>query len=122
MKRRNDGLIGINAAVVVVAAIWVIGSTSTPVSQAQETGTIAGWVYYGVPPYVYGVEGVIPSGQPAERGTVDEGDLPPPPVPPQQIQPDSRCVNCAPTVYPCCWPVPVEGALVAVQGTALSAT
>ena len=63
--------------------------------------------------------------EPGERGAVDEGgELPPPEGAPdgsQTPQGVANCVSCPVPVY-CCWPSPLQGALVAVQGTSVSAT
>src|SRR5437899_2297726 len=53
-------------ALVLLGTLW-IGGGAAPVTRAADTGTIVGWVYWGLPPYgrPYGVEGQAPAGQPA---------------------------------------------------------
>jgi len=121
------GLIGMSIALL---GLWGSGGAA-PVGRAEESGAIVGWVYYGTPAYLAGAAtaapGAVPADQPAERGDVDEaGELPPSPPPTEEPQ---GATGNAPSVAPCypCppypgWPVPVQGALVAVQGTTLSAT
>jgi len=118
-------------ALVLLGTLW-IGGGAAPVTRAADTGAIVGWVYWGLPPYgrPYGVEGQAPAGQPAGRADVEPGgELPPPAVPPAGTEPGTQpgrgeapqCVDCLPGLR-FAWPVPLQGALVAVQGTSLSAT
>ena len=118
--------IGGAAALVALGVVWFGGGLARE-TQAQEVGTVVGWVYWRAPGYDYypsGVEGQVPNGQPPERADVDEeGELPPPDSngegvqAPEGVQTSCRYNGC-PTYY--YWPVPIQGALVAVQGTSLS--
>src|SRR3954470_12425552 len=124
-----------------LGALWTAGPPAP--ARAQETGMIAGWVYWGTSPYAYatgaaGAEpppGAVPPGKPAERGDVEPGsELPPAPPPPGGAVPPNTAQapagsqaprgaqwgGCPPYYYD--WPMPVQGALVAVQGTGLAAT
>jgi hypothetical protein len=138
-----SGLVG---ALLTLGVLWINGAAWTRETRAEETGTIAGWVYWGTPaPYGSAVPGLPAPGpatpaqpapeptapnQPAQGDVDPSGELPPP-APPNAPQPGAAqpngprvpiCDTCSPAAIAWAWPVPVQGALVAVQGTSLSAT
>ena len=108
MRGRSVGLIGLGALMALAGVFG--GSLVEGRARAQDaTGKVAGWVFWGWCPS-YGVMGAPGAAAPGEA------------QPGAQAQPGGETRPSGPTViYPQPGPVPAVGALVALQGTSLTA-